>query len=143
MASLEKAIAIAVEAHAGVVDKGGHPYVLHPLRVMFSVESEHERIAAVLHDVVEDTAWTLEQLAGEGFADEVVAAIDALTKRDGEQRLDAAKRARRDPIARQVKIADVTDNMDISRIPEPTARDHERLQEYAAVIAYLRDGGPN
>ena len=142
MASLEKAIAIAVEAHAGVVDKGGQPYVLHPLRVMFSVESEHERIAAVLHDVVEDTAWTLEQLAGEGFADEVVAAIDALTKRDGEQRLDSAKRARRDPIARQVKIADVTDNMDISRIPEPTARDHERLQEYAAVIAYLRDGGP-
>jgi len=142
MASLEKAIAIAVEAHAGVVDKGGQPYVLHPLRVMFSVESEHERIAAVLHDVVEDTAWTLEQLAGQGFAEEVVAAIDALTKRDGEQRLDSAKRARRDPIARQVKIADVTDNMDISRIPEPTARDHERLEEYAAVIAYLRDGGP-
>jgi len=77
MATLERAIAIAAAAHAGQVDKAGQPYILHPLRVMLRVATEHERIAAVLHDVVEDTDVTLHTLAAEGFAPEVIAAVEA------------------------------------------------------------------
>jgi (p)ppGpp synthase/HD superfamily hydrolase len=84
MATLERAIAIAAEAHAGQVDKAGQAYILHPLRVMLRMGSAHERMAAVLHDVVEDTPVSLPRLLAEGFAPEVIAAVDALTKRPGE-----------------------------------------------------------
>lgn len=90
-------------------------------------------MAAVLHDVVEDTAVTLDDLANEGFPAEVVVAIDVLTKRPGETRADAARRAARNPIARQVKLADNTDNMDMNRIPNPTEKDFARLREYEIV----------
>ena len=140
MATLDKAIQIAVSAHAGQVDKGGQPYVLHPLRVMFSVENPHERLAAVLHDVVEDTAVTIDDLTNEGFPAEVLDAIQALTKLSGESRLDAAKRAVQNTIARKVKLADVADNMDMNRIPNPTAKDYARLREYEDVRKILLKG---
>jgi (p)ppGpp synthase/HD superfamily hydrolase len=138
MATLERAIEIAAAAHAGASDKAGHPYILHPLRVLLAVESIQERIAAALHDVVEDTAWTIDQLRAEGFSGEVIEAVDALTKRPGESRLDAARRAAAHPIALRVKLADVTDNMDLSRIARPSAQDEARLAEYRAVKAYLQ-----
>ena len=81
---LEKAILIAVNAHLGQRDKAQSPYILHPLRLMFKVSSDVERIAAVLHDIVEDTDWTLEKLAIEGISEEVLEAVDCLTHRDGE-----------------------------------------------------------
>jgi len=137
MATLERAIQIAVSAHAGQVDMSGQPYVLHPLRVMFSVTSSQERMAAILHDVVEDTSTTLENLMEEGFHEEVIEAVRALTKLDGESRIDAAKRAVRNPIAREVKLADVADNMDMSRIPNPTEKDYARLREYEKVREIL------
>lgn len=137
MSSLERAIAIAAEAHAGQVDKAGHPYILHPLRVMLSVEGEYAQMAAVLHDVVEDTSVTLDQLVSEGFPTAVVEAVEALTKRPGETRLMAAERAAQNPIARVVKLADNADNMDLSRIPNPTERDFARLAEYQAVRQLL------
>lgn len=137
MSTLERAIAIAAEAHAGQLDKAGQPYILHPLRVMLRVSSASERIAAVLHDVVEDTPVTLSHLAAEGFAKEVVDAVDALTKRPGETRLDAAKRAAANPIARAVKLADNAENMDLSRISNPTQRDYDRLEEYKQVREIL------
>jgi len=137
MSTLERAIQIAAKAHEGQVDKAGAAYILHPLRVMMAVASDHERMAAVLHDVVEDTDWTFEGLIAEGFPEEVVAAIHCLTKHPGEARLDAAARAAANPIARVVKLADVTDNMNLARIPNPTAKDHARLTEYAQVKALL------
>ena len=137
MTTPDKAIQIAVSAHVGQVDKAGQPYILHPLRVMFSVETPHERLAAVLHDVVEDTEITIDDLADEGFPTEVLDAIQALTKLKGESRLDAAMRAVRNPIARKVKLADLADNMDMSRIPHPTASDHARLREYENVRKLL------
>lgn len=137
MATLERAIEIAATAHAGQVDKTGQPYILHPLRVMLRVSAPHERMAAVLHDVVEDTGVTLEQLRSEGFPDEVISAVDALTKRPGESRLEAAHRAAADPVARAVKLADNTENMDLSRISEPTEKDYARLEEYKKVRAFL------
>jgi (p)ppGpp synthase/HD superfamily hydrolase len=141
MSTLERAIAIASEAHAGQIDKAGQPYILHPLRVMLRVESPNERIAAVLHDVVEDSQVTLANLIELGFAPEIVAAIEALTKRPGESRLEAAKRAATNPIARAVKLADNAENMDLSRISSPTQKDHERLAEYERVREVLLASG--
>ncbi|NRF67353.1 bifunctional (p)ppGpp synthetase/guanosine-3',5'-bis(diphosphate) 3'-pyrophosphohydrolase [Aquincola sp. S2] len=137
MSTLERAIQIAARAHAGQVDKAGQPYILHPLRVMLAVKRPPERIAAVLHDVVEDTSVTLDELRSEGFPEEVLQAVRALTKTKGEDRLAAAARAAANPIARAVKLADVTDNMDLSRIAQPTEADHARLKIYAQVRALL------
>ena len=137
MSTLERAIAIAADAHAGQLDKAGQPYILHPLRVMLRVSNEEERIAAILHDVVEDTNVTLEQLAKEGFSGTVLAAVEALTKLPGESRTEAAARAKRDVIARAVKLADNSENMDLSRIAAHTEKDFARMKEYASVRALL------
>ena len=137
MATLERAIEIAANAHAGQVDKAGESYILHPLRVMLRVTSSEERMAAVLHDVVEDTSVTLQGLVAEGFPSDVISAIEALTKRPGESRMQAAERAAANAIARQVKLADNAENMDLSRISNPTERDYARLEEYKAVRELL------
>ena len=137
MPTIERAIEIAANAHAGQRDKAGQPYIFHPLRVMFRVDGEHEQMAAVLHDVVEDTAITIDDLAREGFPSEVLRAIAALTKLPGETRLEAAARAAADPIARKVKLADNAENMDLSRIPNPTEKDYARCREYEEVRALL------
>ncbi len=140
MASLERAIEIAATAHAGQLDKSGQPYILHPLRVMLAVNSEHERMAAVLHDVVEDSAITYDDLISEGFPTEVVEAVRALTRAKGASRIDAARKAVRNPIARVVKLADVADNMDMTRISTPTEKDHARQREYEQVREILVAG---
>jgi (p)ppGpp synthase/HD superfamily hydrolase len=140
MSTLERAIELAARAHAGQRDKGGHPYILHPLRVMQAVSGEAERIAAVLHDIVEDTAITFDDLLAEGFSVDIVDAVRALTKFDGETREQAARRIVRNPIARAVKLADIADNMDLSRIPNPTERDFERLRQYEVACGILLAG---
>ena len=137
MPTIEHAIEIAANAHAGQRDKAGQPYIFHPLRVMFRVNGEHEQMAAVLHDVVEDTAITIDDLAREGFPPEVLRAVEALTKLPGETRLEAAARAAADPVARKVKLADNAENMDLSRIPNPTEKDYARCREYEEVRALL------
>ena len=142
MSSLEKAIQIAAWAHENQLDKGGQPYILHPLRVMLAVTTPHERMAAVLHDVVEDSKVKLFDLEDENFPVEVVDAIFALTKTAGEGRIAAAHRAAANPIARVVKLADVADNMNLARIPKPTKKDFARLKEYEQVRAILLQGTP-
>lgn len=137
MSTLEHAISLAAQAHAGQVDKAGQPYILHPLRVMLRVNTEEERIAAVLHDVVEDTSITLEQLANEGFSQTVLAAVKALTKLPGESRMEAALRAAANQVSRTVKLADNAENMDLSRMTNPTDKDFARLKEYELVRALL------
>lgn len=137
MSTIERAIEIAASAHAGQVDKAGVPYIFHPLRLMLSLRNPQEQMAAVLHDVVEDTAVTLDDLRAEGFPSEVLVAVAALTKAKGESRLEAARRAALNPIARAVKLADVRDNMDLSRISSPTEKDFTRLREYEQVKALL------
>jgi GTP diphosphokinase / guanosine-3',5'-bis(diphosphate) 3'-diphosphatase len=141
MSTIERAIEIAARAHAGQTDKGGAPYIFHPLRLMLAVNGEHERMAAVLHDVVEDTPVTFEDLQREGFPEAVVAAVRTLTKLPGESRLAAAQRAAANPVARAVKLADVTDNMDLRRLPAPTEKDLARLKEYEQVRALLLAAG--
>ena len=137
MSTLERAVEIAARAHSRQLDKSGQPYILHPLRVMLAVENEAERIAAVLHDVVEDSDITLEDLRREGFSEEVVEAVDVLTERDGESRMDKAVRAAENPIAKIVKLADLTDNMELARISKPAEKDRNRLQEYEAAREFL------
>ncbi len=137
MATLERAIEIAARAHAGQVDKAGQPYVLHPLRMMLAVTTPEARMAAVLHDVVEDTTVTLDELRAEGFPASVLEAVEALTKREGEDYEAFIRRVAPNPIAREVKLADLRDNSDLSRIAEPTERDRERIRKYQRAIAYL------
>ena len=131
MSTLERAIAIAAEAHAGQVDKAGAPYVLHPLRMMLRVSSIDERIVAVLHDVCEDCpGWTLDRLRGEGFPDHIIEAVRSVTKRDGESYEAFARRAAANQIGRRVKLADLHDNCDLSRIAVPSERDLQRIEKY-------------
>ena len=133
MSTLEKAIQIAAIAHSGQKDKSGEPYILHPLKVMMHVKKEEEQIVAALHDVVEDSGITIQELKNEGFSQNILDAVDALTKRKGETKIEAAKRAAQNKIARIVKLADNKENSDITRIKNPTKRDFERLEEYKIV----------
>ena len=140
MSTLERAIVIAAEAHAGITDKGGAPYILHPLRMMMDLRSAEERIVAVLHDVCEDCpGWTFERLRGEGFSEEILAALDSVTKREGETYEEFALRAAVNPIGRRVKLADLRDNSDLSRITNPTVKDHQRIAKYARAIELIRN----
>ena len=127
---LEKAAKLAEKAHQGQVDKGGQPYILHPRRVMEQCETETEKIVAILHDVMEDTPYTLEDLRQEGFSEEVLEALLCLTHRGGESYMAYIGRVCENPLAARVKYADLQDNMDLRRIPEPTERDFARLEKY-------------
>lgn len=128
--TLEDAVAIAALAHKGQPDKAGNPYLLHPLRMMMQMKSEAAMMVAVLHDVVEDTDWTLDQLRERGFSEEVLTAVDCVTNRSGESYEKFIERVQTNPIAREVKIADLEDNMNIRRISELRPKDLERLEKY-------------
>ena len=137
---LERAIEIAVEAHKGQVDKGGSPYILHPLRVMGNVDGESEKIVAVLHDVVEDSNWTFEALLAEGFSVEVIEALKSVTKESPDEDYDSfIQRAIRNPIGRKVKIADIRDNLDVTRIPELGEKDLQRISKYKKALKRLHE----
>jgi len=136
--NLERAIEIAVTAHRGQVDKSGAPYILHPLRVMLGVKTDGERIVAVLHDVVEDCEeWPLERLRGEGLPEELAVALESVTRNDGETYTEFIERSKTNAIGRQVKTADLRDNMDLSRIENPTEQDHRRTKKYRSALVRL------
>jgi (p)ppGpp synthase/HD superfamily hydrolase len=137
MATLDKAVRIASQVHEGQVDKYGKPYILHPLRVMMRCSEERAMIVAVLHDVIEDSDMIIEDIRQEGFDDEAVAAIDCLTKRDGEAYMDYLERVKPNPLAVQVKLADLADNMDPMRVPVDQSLDGDRLARYHEARATL------
>ena len=131
MSTLERAIEIATQAHEGQVDKAGNAYIGHPLRVMAMGKTEQEKIAGVLHDIVEDTPWTFEMLEAEGFAPEIIAALKCVTKiSENEDYDDFIERVKKNPLAVAVKINDLTDNMDIRRLPYLSDKDVKRLKKY-------------
>lgn len=131
MSTIEKAIEIAVMAHKGQKDKSGAEYILHPLRVMERGKSEIEKICGVLHDVVEDSEWTFEMLKNEGFSDEVIAVLRCVTKESEKEDYDVfINRIAQNPIAVEVKINDLLDNMDITRLKELNEQDVKRLNKY-------------
>ncbi len=127
-----EALCLAVRAHDGQYDKGGSPYILHPLAVMNLLSNENERILALLHDTVEDTDVTNEEVR-EGFGDVIADALDCLTHRKNETYEEYIDRVASNPLSVDVKLADLRHNMDLSRIPDPTEKDWERIRKYKRV----------
>jgi (p)ppGpp synthase/HD superfamily hydrolase len=130
MAGLEDAILLATKAHLGQTDKAGAPYILHPLRVMMRCRTAEAMMAAVLHDVVEDTPITLEDLQSMGFPAPVINAVACLTKREGEPYEAFVARVKANALATEVKIADIEDNMDVRRLTSVGPADAARLERY-------------
>lgn len=140
MATLEVALRIAADAHAGQTDKEGLPYILHPLRVMHLVTAPAARIVAVLHDVVEDTPVTLDDLRAAGFADEIVEAVRLVTRFPGQSYTDYVVAAKANPVAVAVKLADLTDNSRLDRTiirPQRFAADQRRITKYLVSYKFL------
>ena len=132
---------IAQQAHGDAVNpKTGELYLTHPAHVASCVAGDEAKAVAWLHDVVEDTPVTLEDLSAQGLSQAVVRGVDAMTHRPGEDYLDFVRRAARDPLARVVKEADVRHNMDLGRIPVPTQRDLDRVRiKYLPALRILLD----
>ena len=138
MATLERAIEIATQAHHGQLDKAGNDYIGHPLRVMAMGRTIEEKIVGVLHDVVEDSAWTFEQLAAEGFPALVIEALRCITKQSESEPYDKfIARIKHNPLAVAVKLNDLADNMDIRRLPYLSDKDVKRLKKYLKAYKQL------
>jgi (p)ppGpp synthase/HD superfamily hydrolase len=135
---LEKAIKIAVHAHTGQKDRAGEPYILHPLRIMLSLSTDDERICGVLHDVVEDTDATFDSLRSEGFSEEILTALECLTKNEGEEYDHYIGRVLTNPLAVKVKTADLNDNLLLSRIGDVTEQDFENMRKYHRALMRIR-----
>ena len=134
---LGRAIELAKQHHKGQTNKAGKPYIEHPLRVMNQVESEEEKIVAVLHDIVEDTDISLDDLRSEGFSEKVVSAVECLTKQDGENHDSYIERISFNPLAVKIKLADLEDNRDLTRLPQVTDMNLERLEKYEKALEKL------
>ncbi len=138
MEMIEKALAIAMKAHKGQKDLGGRDYIEHPKAVANLLDTDEEKAVGYLHDVLEDTSITEEDLITMGISSEIVSAIKVLTKERGESYTEYIKRVKKNELARKVKIADLQHNMDLSRIPNPSKRDFERLEKYKKALMYLK-----
>ena len=140
----KKAMKIAYDRHHGAVDKGGLPYIFHPYHLAEQMgDDEYAVCVALLHDVIEDTGMTFEQLEQEGFPGEIIAALKCLTHQDGVPYLGAyIEGIKADPLARKVKLADLRHNSDPTRLPPAKDRDEQkrrekRMEKYAKAIAFL------
>jgi (p)ppGpp synthase/HD superfamily hydrolase len=142
VATIEKALQIAAKAHEGQRDKEGLPYILHPLRVMMTVEGEEAQIVAVLHDVIEDTSVTAGDLRQAGFSENLVATVQCVTHRKDEPYADYVVRCKSDEVARRVKLADLKENTRLDRTilrPNRLERDLARIRRYALSYKFLTD----
>lgn len=133
------ALETAIKAHGKTKGKDDRLYIMHPIWVADNVKTDEEKIVALLHDVVEDTKWTLDQLANEGFPKNIIKAVDAVTYRKGENRYAYLSRCKANPIAKQVKLADLRHNSDLTRLPIVTQRDIDRHVYYQQNIAFMLD----
>ena len=136
--SVSNALSVATAAHFGQIDKAGADYIRHPIAVAEQLDTEEEQTVALLHDVLEDTFVTLEDLRHEGFSESVLAAVYCLTQQEGEPREDYLRRVAQNPIAVKVKLADLRHNSDLSRIPEPGEKDYARAERYKKEMAFLQ-----
>jgi len=137
MADLERALQIAVNAHAGAKDKGGDPYAFHPIRVMLRCKNPDARIVALLHDVVEDTDVTFEDLKAEGFSETVLAALRLVTHLPEDSYEEYVKKIAPNPIATEVKLADLEDNSDIRRLKNLDDKAVARFRKYMRAYRFL------
>lgn len=144
MSMLGTAIKIAAAAHEGQYDKGGRPYILHPLRVMAQMQFDDERMVAILHDVLEDSTITADDLLEADIPIHVLCAIQALTRNEGEDYHAFTERVSWNALATRVKIADLRDNMDTTRLASPLSdSDIRRLQKYHRALVYLQGEAVN
>ena len=134
----KKAMKLCYEAHKDQVDKTGVPYVFHPFHVAEQMTSEAATIVALLHDVVEDTDYTLDDIAAQGFGKEIVEAVALMTHEDDVPYLDYVAKLKDNPIAREVKLADLAHNSDQSRLGEIDVETRQRLEKYKKAIALLK-----
>ena len=132
----ELALQIAKEAHAGQVDKAGKDYILHPMTVASYMDTDVEKTIAYLHDVLEDTSVTVDELRNH-FSNEIVDTVITLTHRKDESYFEYIQRISKSKLAKKVKVADLLHNLDITRIKEPSKQDYERLEKYKKAILYL------
>ena len=132
-----RAMELAYRAHHGQCDKSGVPYVFHPFHLAEQMDTEETVTAALLHDVVEDTDYTLEDLRAMGFPDPVLEALSLLTHDPSVPYMEYVKRLKNNPIARAVKLADLTHNSDLSRLPAVTEKDLARVEKYRRAKALL------
>jgi (p)ppGpp synthase/HD superfamily hydrolase len=129
--NINKALEIAIRAHSQQVDKADEEYILHPLRVMHQFDDKDLMIVSILHDVIEDSNFTLDDLADVGFSREILDAINCLTKRKNETYQSFIDRVKTNSLAVKVKIEDIKDNLDITRLPQPLSEiDLARLKKY-------------
>ena len=135
---VEAARMLAARMHAGQADKAGLPYITHPARVAARLDAPEEQVVGWLHDTVEDTALTVGDIARQ-FGPETAAAVDAISRREGEAWEDYIARVRENPMARRVKISDLIDNSNLSRIPRVTAKDVARQARYNRALAALME----
>jgi (p)ppGpp synthase/HD superfamily hydrolase len=138
MRLIETSLQIALRAYAGKVDKAGREYILHPLRVMAKMKTELEMSAALLHDVLEDSEITAEELLAEGIPAEVVEAVQHLTKKEEEDYMDFVARAGKNKLAAAVKLADIEDNIDVLRLSALDQADLARVQKYHSAWHFLK-----
>ena len=139
MKLIEKSLNIALRAYAGKTDKAGREYIHHPLRVMAKMKTDLEMSVALLHDVIEDSDITAEQLLAEGIPAEVVEAVLCLSKNENEDYQDFVGRAKKNELAAKIKIADIEDNIDILRLPSLDDYDLTRVQKYHSTWQFLND----
>ena len=143
MPTLEDAIVLAVNSHKGQVDLNGEPYVLHPLRVMMKLESVEEKMVGVLHDVLEETDFQFDNLCNIGYSQDVVKAVDVITRRESEDYFEYIQRVKANPLARAAKIADLEDNMDLSRLRKLSDKDYDRMNKYIRAWHMLKEDLPD
>ena len=137
---LKVAIELAISAHDGELDKHNErPFIEHPFRVMNAGQTLEEKIVGVLHDVIENTEWTLDQLSEKGFSGEIVDGVDAMSKRENEPYDDYMQRVLKNPVAKRVKMNDLTDNMDIRRLSVVSNEDIDRLNKYLKAYKQLTE----
>jgi len=134
---LEDTIILATYAHRGQFDKAGEPYICHPLRLMLTMSTLEERTVALLHDTVEDSPVTLNDLREAGYSSAVVEAIERLTHAEGVDYFDYVAKIKSNSLATKVKMADLRDNMNLSRIAKPTMKDESRVEKYQKAMAML------
>lgn len=137
MSDIMKAFEFAKEKHKGQVDKSGKPYIFHPVRVSNGVETDSEKVVAILHDVLEDTDATVKDLLKIGVSLSEIDAVVLLTKEKNEPYMEYIKRLSKNDMARHVKMSDLRHNMDMSRIENPTEKDYARLEKYKKAYNYL------
>ena len=136
MSQAEKALELATKAHFGQKDKAGKDYILHPITVASFMDTDEEKAVAYLHDVVEDTSVSIEDLSKK-FSSTIVEAVDAITKRENEKYEEYLKRVSTNKIACKVKVSDMLHNMDLTRLPKITEKDIERVNKYKRSVIYL------